>query len=210
MRHSKPREVFKLFLKNSKCSDKARKESKWPFQIFLRACSLCDVCTDSKEVTFSLLETTFSISQAILYFNKKVGKNTNDQKESTQFLELHFLENWVKCLNDNVLLKLSSKLAALWIGFKHFLDHGSHFYNIRNRSSEWAEVIAKTIAVIRSVECFLPVGHNPSKELHNRDLSPRTCVTKADRVILLCVLITTVCTHRRTMKNRFLHRQKFF
>lgn len=93
------------------------------FEIFLNACRLCAVCTESKDVMFPLLETTFLKEPLLLYSVEHVSTNAYDFGEAVRMLEAQVLDDRAKRVNDNIWIGLSFELAKSVRTSRNHIEH---------------------------------------------------------------------------------------
>lgn len=83
------------------------------FEVFLNAYGLCRVDTSSLEVMFPLMKTTFLKSLPLVYYMDVTIHYAGSPEEALQMLESRFIDERVKCVNDDGWMELLFQLVKL-------------------------------------------------------------------------------------------------
>lgn len=103
-RRSRLMDVAKMFNEKNKYSGNPRQPLRRTWESFLASCSLAGVDTEDSDVMIPLIQTTFLLDQALIYFKDVVI-------EAVGLLEAHFLSQRARGVNDGEWSKLSFMFA---------------------------------------------------------------------------------------------------
>ena len=98
----RPGEVFKLLSSDLRYGGVSRKPIRRRWNSFVAACTLLKVDVEDTRTMFPLIQTTFLRGPALVYFMEVVKKVTSTTSSAIDIVELQFLGDRAKRVNEEV------------------------------------------------------------------------------------------------------------
>eukprot|EP00171_Calliarthron_tuberculosum_P022600 IDg22600t1 len=191
----RPSDIGKLFRKDLRYSGASREPIRRLWEAFLDSCELCSMDTTDTVSMMRLIQTSFVTGNAFRYFMDYVKPKAKSAEDAIDRLEIHFLSNRAKRVNDEVWNELSFKFVKQKREFEKLPSTNEACLNdllaqigdladMRTSPANDAVVTAKVIAAVRDIDTFSIVCQNPPDGLQDLYAVLRSCALESDRELI--------------------------